>query len=271
MTDWDRQLSYGLRFDWGPAGAAALGPAAAALVIVDILSFTTAVTVAAEAGTRVYPYPWRDGSAAGFARRHGAELAAGRRAATAASPWSLSPAALRRAPAPAALVLPSPNGSAIAAAAAGQGPGGPVIAAGCLRNARAAGRWLARRGLGTPARPVAVIAAGEQWPGGALRPAVEDLLGAGAVLAAAVRSGAGPLSPEAAAAVAAFAGAGTAGAGTPASCLAAALAACSSGRELRAGGFADDVAIAAELDSTTIVPVLAGGAFTAESAGPENG
>jgi 2-phosphosulfolactate phosphatase len=269
MTDWHRQLSYGLRLDWGAAGAAALGPAVAALVIVDVLSFTTAVTVAAEAGTRVYPWPWRGGSAAEFARQRNAELAVGRRDATPASPWSLSPAALRRAPAPAALVLPSPNGSAIAAAAAGLGPGGPVVVAACLRNAQATGRWLARRGLGTADRPVAVIAAGEHWPDGALRPAVEDLLGAGAVLAAAVRHGAGPLSPEAAAALAAFAGAGPAG--TPAACLGAALAACASGRELRAAGFADDVAIAAELDSASIVPVLAGGAFRAESDAPENG
>jgi phosphosulfolactate phosphohydrolase-like enzyme len=44
-----------------------------------------------------------------------------------------------------------------------------------------------------------------------------------------------------------------------------------SGRELRAAGFADDVAVAAELDSAAIVPVLAGGAFRAESVPPENG
>jgi 2-phosphosulfolactate phosphatase len=276
MTDWHRQFSFGLRLDWGTAGAAALGPAVAALVIIDVLSFTTAVTVAAEAGTRVYPYPRRDASAAEFARRRNAELAVGRAAATPASPWSLSPAALRRAPAPAALVLPSPNGSAIAAAAASAGSGGPVVVAACLRNARATGRWLARRGLGTAARPVAVIAAGERWPDGSLRPAVEDLLGAGAVLAAAVRFGGGPLSPEAAAALAAFAGAGaartdTAGPATAAACLGAALAASASGRELRAAGFADDVAVAAELDSAAIVPVLSGGAFRAESVPPENG
>jgi phosphosulfolactate phosphohydrolase-like enzyme len=50
----------------------------AALVIVDVLSFATAVTVAAEAGTRVYPWPWRGGSAAEFARQRNAELASGR-------------------------------------------------------------------------------------------------------------------------------------------------------------------------------------------------
>ncbi|MEV0095209.1 hypothetical protein [Streptomyces sp. NPDC050738] len=90
-----------------------------------------------------------------------------------ASPWSLSPAALRRAPFVPRLVLPSPNGSAIAAAA-----GESAVLAGSLRNASAVGRWLADRGYGTLDRPVAVIASGERWPDGSLRPALEDLLGA---------------------------------------------------------------------------------------------
>src|SRR6185312_14290136 len=113
------------------------------------------------------------------ARSHQAELAVGRRAVSAARPWSLSPAALRRAPFVPRLVLPSPNGSAIcAAAAAGAGPGeaggeGAVAAgrpgvgvglgggsgggsvtviAGCLRNAAAVGRFL----RGSPG-PVTVV------------------------------------------------------------------------------------------------------------------
>src|SRR5882724_611215 len=115
-------VSYDVRFEWGPAGAAALAPSSSCLVVVDVLSFSTSVTVAAEAGTRVYPYAWRDESAAEFARSHQAQLAVGRRAVSAARPWSLSPAALRRAPFTPRLVLPSPNGSAICAAAvAGEG------------------------------------------------------------------------------------------------------------------------------------------------------
>ena len=59
---------------------------------------------------------------------------------------------------------------------------GCVVAA-SLRKASAVGRWLHDRGYGTD-RAVAVLPAGERWPDGSLRPALEDLLGAGAVLQA---------------------------------------------------------------------------------------
>ncbi|WP_427168214.1 hypothetical protein ACQF4J_42955 [Streptomyces sp. C1-1] len=68
------------------------------------------------------------------------------------------------------------------------------------------GRLPARQGHGTAERPLAVIAAGERWPDGSLRPALEDLLGAGAIIDELVSHGAGPLSPEAAAARACFTG-----------------------------------------------------------------
>lgn len=248
MNDWFLQQEHGVRFDWGPAGAQQLAQNAACLVVVDVLSFTTSVTVAVEAGTQVFPYAWRDETASAFARTKTAVLAAGRRAATSASPWSLSPAALRQAPFTPRLVLPSPNGSAIAAAA-----GDSTVVAGCLRNATAVGRWLARHGYGSAQRPVVVIAAGERWPDASLRPALEDLLGAGAIIAALESQGAGQLSPEAAAARACF---------TQTRDVGAAVAACSSGAELTRSGFADDVTIATELDASTIVPVLIDGAFS---------
>src|SRR5438477_189320 len=67
----------------------------------------------------------------------------------------------------------------LAGAAARPGAGAATGMAGCLRNAAAVGRFL-RGALGA----VTVIAAGERWPDGSLRPALEDLLGAGAILAA---------------------------------------------------------------------------------------
>ncbi|MGW0167643.1 hypothetical protein ACWDWT_21000 [Streptomyces sp. NPDC003343] len=67
MSNWFLQQGYGVRFEWGPTGARQLAQDAACLVVVDVLSFTTSVTVAVEAGTRVFPYAWRDETASAFA------------------------------------------------------------------------------------------------------------------------------------------------------------------------------------------------------------
>ncbi|MEU8540593.1 2-phosphosulfolactate phosphatase [Streptomyces sp. NPDC048717] len=244
-------------FGWGPAGARALAApdadradGAACVVVVDVLSFTTAVGVAVEAGTAVYPYRWRDESAAAYAREKDAVLAVGRRAATPEHPYSLSPAALRAAPAPARLVLPSPNGSTISAEAAA---GGATVIAASLRNAGAVARRLAAHGHDGAQRPLTIVAAGERWPDGSLRPALEDLLGAGAVLAAlrAERPDL-TLTPEATAAATLW---------TATKDPVAALHGCESGRELYAYGCARDVEVAAETDASAVVPVLVDGAF----------
>lgn len=76
-----RQSRAAVRFDWGLAGARAIAEGAAAAVIVDVLSFTTAVSVAVDSGVAVYPYRFRDTSAAAFAASRGALLAVGRREA----------------------------------------------------------------------------------------------------------------------------------------------------------------------------------------------
>jgi 2-phosphosulfolactate phosphatase len=244
------QGSCGVRFDWGATAAAALAAPDTCLVVVDVLSFTTSVSVAVEAGTRVFPYPVHDETAAAFARQQQAQLAARRRTAAPGAPWTLSPAALRQAPFTARLVLPSPNGSAISAAAS---VSGAVVIAACLRNAGAVGQWLTARGFGAPDRPVAVIAAGERWRDGSLRPALEDLLGAGAVISALRAAEAGPLSPEAQVTAACF---------EATSDVSSAIRQGGSGQELTGRGFGEDVAIATELDACAVVPVLTDGAFT---------
>jgi hypothetical protein len=53
------QIGYGVRFDWGAVGAARAGERTGVLVVVDVLSFTTAVTVAVERGVAVNPAAWR--------------------------------------------------------------------------------------------------------------------------------------------------------------------------------------------------------------------
>jgi 2-phosphosulfolactate phosphatase len=242
-----------VRFEWGLTGAVAVAEGASVAVVIDVLSFTTAVSVAVDAGIEVFPYRFRDATAAAFAASRGAVLAVGRREAGATG-VSLSPLSIQQAPVDGPLhrsgrlVLPSPNGSAISRQLSGSVP---VVAA-CLRNAGAVARWITRT---APPGPVAIIAAGERWPGDLLRPAVEDLWGAGAVITGLVAAGVTDLSPEAGSAVAAF----TTVAGT----LGAALAQCASGRELAEDGFGAEIPLAAELNVSASVPLLVGESFRA--------
>ena len=50
VLDAHRQTASTLRLEWGPTGAAAVGPGCGVAVVVDVLSFTTTVTVAADRG-----------------------------------------------------------------------------------------------------------------------------------------------------------------------------------------------------------------------------
>jgi 2-phosphosulfolactate phosphatase len=241
------QASYARRLEWGPAGAAALVADARPgdlAVVVDVLSFTTTLCVAVERGIAVHPCPWAAADAASYAAERGAVLAVGRREGRSPGAVSLSPVSFDRADGIERVVLPSPNGSAISR---GLADAGVRVVGACLRNASAVGRWLHDQ----PGR-VSVVAAGERWPDGSLRPAVEDLWGAGAVLAA---LGLEDASPEAETAVAAF--------DVVRARLPEALAASASGRELVAAGFPDDVAVAAAYDASLVVPVLDGEAFVA--------
>jgi 2-phosphosulfolactate phosphatase len=228
--------------DWGTTGAAAIAAGAHVAVVVDVLSFTTTLTVAVDRGFTVYPFRWKDDRAAAFAAERDATLAVGRSLRMGVS---LSPASVRSATGVERLVLPSPNGSAISTALAGSGAS--VVGA-SLRNRSAVARWLAPRVA--DGASVAVVAAGERWPDGSLRPAVEDLWGAGAVLAALVDLGASDLSPEARVAEQAFR--------AVTHQLPAALRECASGRELDAIGFGVDVDMAAEVDTSDVVPILDG-------------
>jgi 2-phosphosulfolactate phosphatase len=251
------------RFEWGEDGLRSLAPTAAVVVIVDVLSFTTAVDVAVGRGAAVIPYPVHDASAAEHAARRGAVLAGRVRRPTAEQPFTLSPSSLDAVPSGLRLLIPSVNGSALACIA--QELGAPVVLAGSLRNASAVAVRAREAAAGGG---VAVIAAGERWdvtssgtgvrpPVLRLRPAVEDLLGAGAVLAALDPAGAASpprCSPEAAAARAAFLAARPR--------LHDTLAASTSGRQLVEAGCAADVALAAAWDTSAVASELVDGVFT---------
>jgi 2-phosphosulfolactate phosphatase len=245
------QHGFAYRFGWGVEGLEALASACQVMVIVDVLRFTSAVSVAVAGGSTVYPYRWRDDTAEPYAAERGALLAGMREQ----GPVSLSPTDLLTLPSGSRIVLPSPNGSALSFRAHELEV--PFVLAGSMRNASATARralLLANGGA------VGVIASGERWPESAapLRPSVEDMLGAGAVLAALDPSGAisaPACSPEAAAARAVFIDAKPR--------LHDTLAASASGRELARIGFADDVETAAVLDADDVAAQLVDDAFIA--------
>jgi 2-phosphosulfolactate phosphatase len=224
--------------EWGPVGAKELAERCDVIVVVDVLSFSTALTVAVERGAKVWPHTGGE-SAGRLARDIDAVLAGSR---SSHEGLTLSPASLRALEPGARLVLPSPNGSSIAFAAVN---GTRPVVAGCLRNARAVARHLRDAGR------IGLVPAGERWGDGSLRPAYEDLVGAGAVVDRLTGQDPGlELTPEAEAAALAFR------ALRP-------LEGCPSGAELVQRGFAEDVRIAAEVDASDVVPVLVEGRFVA--------
>ena len=231
------QHGFEVRFGWGPNGLRTLAPLVEAVVIVDVLSFSTAVDVALDRGVVVFPYRWHNGTEFAFAASVGAEVAA----KEPGDGWSLRPSSLVEAPAGLRLLLPSPNGSALAFGASDAGASTTIV--GCVRNAEAVARSL------DDAESVAVIAAGERWRGtvGPLRPAIEDQLGAGRIVRALGRSS---VSPEARTAVQT--------ADVADDELAWLISESASGRELRSRGFAGDVRLAVDADCSAVVPKLDG-------------
>ena len=249
MSDGVAQTGAAYRFDWGIEGLDALAPHVGVLVIVDTLRFTSAVSAVIESGGTVIPARWADEGAAALAARSGAVLA-GRREDGGPS---LSPTDLLTLAAGTRLVLPSPNGATLAARACDLGV--VNVLAGCFRNATATARRARELAAGAP---IGLVASGERRPTGSVRAAVEDLLGAGAVLAAfdpAAATRPPCCSPEAAAARAAFVGARP--------LLVEHLLACESGRQLVGWGWDDDVHACAAVDVTDLAAQLVDGEFTA--------
>lgn len=156
----------------------------------------------------------------------------------------------------------SRNGAAVAAAAKDS-----VVLLGCLRNASAVARAIAELQERRQARTsVAVIAAGEADAAGAVRFAVEDQLGAGAITAALTDLGIDHTAPDAAVAAEGFRALRRA--------LRHMINASGSAREIADGVDATEqmtaagllpatAAGAAELDAHDVVPVLREGVFVA--------
>lgn len=228
--------------EWGEQGVENLAPISQVVVIVDVLSFSTCVEIATNNGAILFPYRCKDESAADYAKSVNAEVGSQKRSKS--DRYSLSPASLMNIPAGTRLVLASPNGAALTLRTKQT----PTLA-GCLRNAEAIAHFAQSYGY-----RISVIPAGEKLADGSLRPALEDLIGAGAILSYLN----GRLSPEAKAAVAVF--------HSFKDHLVTALKKCISGKELIAKGFETDVELAAELNTSSCVPLFTNNAYMKQKA-----
>jgi 2-phosphosulfolactate phosphatase len=226
---------FDLRCEWGEAGARLLASSSDVVVIVDVLSFSTCVDVAVSRGAEILPYPPDSPDLRAFAANRGAELAGRRGEAR----FSLSPVTFLEVSAGTRVVLPSPNGALASLASTAT-----LQLAGCLRNAESVARAAGEAGS-----RISVIPAGERWPGGALRPCLEDWIGAGCILSFLK----GRPSPEARAAMASFQ--------QIESSLEQALEECMSGEELRERGYPEDVRLAGMLNVSDAVPYFDGTAY----------
>ena len=143
------------RLDWGLAGVRQLAPVVDLVVIVDVLSFSTAVSIAVDQGARVVPFRSRDEGAAAHARSIGAVLASPNRNTRGPT---LSPASLTTLRSGQVADPPSPNGGTCAVEAAESGDDGRdrlPSQRNCRRSAdrrpwRFGGGHRLRRGLAGP-------------------------------------------------------------------------------------------------------------------------
>jgi 2-phosphosulfolactate phosphatase len=238
------QSPYRCRLDWGRHGARAAAERQDILVIVDTFSFSTAVVTAVQGGGLVYPCA-EDEQPGVLAQRIGGEVAVRRKDVPAKGRFSLSPLTYLHLAPGTRIVLASPNGATCSRYARAV----PFFFVGALVNAEAVAMVVSHL-LDTTDRCVTIIACGERWhppvADGALRVALEDYLGAGAILASLRYE----QSPEARVCAGAFTHSRRD--------IAALLWECGSGRELRSMGFPEDVRHAAQLNSYDAVPVMRG-------------
>lgn len=226
-----QQKKYEIKTEWGLSGIKALSSVTDLFIIVDVLSFSTSVDIALSRGAKVIPYRYKDNSAAEFAEKNNAILAAEKRDKSA---YSLSPSSLKNIPANTKLVLPSPNGATLSLSC-----GDIPVIAGCLRNAKAAADYAMKH-----FQRISVIPAGEKWEDGSIRFAIEDLIGAGAIISYLQ----GNFSPESKIALSVYQSAKNN--------LADEIKNCISGRELIEKGFTEDVELACEINESNCVPLL---------------
>ncbi|MBE2228665.1 MAG: 2-phosphosulfolactate phosphatase [Ignavibacteria bacterium] len=226
--------------EWGIEGINKFSLHSEVTIIVDILSFSTCVDIALSRKAFVYPYKFKDNSAIEYAKAINAELAQYNRSR---DKISLSPLSLKKLSEGKRIVLPSPNGSELSLSSKSR-----VTMCACLRNYRVVAEYV-----NSISKSVVVVPAGEKWQNSTIRFAIEDYLGAGALLSELK----GELSAEAKAAKNLFV------ALKPD--LRRIISGSLSGKELIEKGFPEDVDLALESNKGKTIPILAGNFYTNSS------
>src|SRR5262245_56868978 len=173
-----------VRLAWGRRGAHDAAERGDILVVVDTLRFSTAAATAVHHGALIYPCATDEALYTALAQRVGGEVALHHAAAPTLTRYSLSPRSFLNFEPGARVVLPSPNGSTCSQ----YGSQAPALFVGALVNAQAVAAAVSSLLNDAEYLNVTALACGERWrtpdDEGALRFAVEDYLGAGAILSA---------------------------------------------------------------------------------------
>ena len=234
------QHPYRCRFDWGRHGVRQAVERNDILVIVDTISFSTTVATAVHNGGLIYPCSM-DEDVNALAQRIGGEAAVHRRDVPEYGRFSLSPTTFLTIEPGTRVVLASPNGATCSRYAEQV----PYLFVGALINAQAAANVISSL-LEQTDLSVTIIACGERWnpptEDGSLRFAIEDYLGAGAILSYIHHE----KSPEARVCEGAFL--------QVQHDIKSLLWDCDSGRELREKGYEGDVIQASQLNVYETVP-----------------
>ncbi len=231
------QFNFSVNLEWGINGIKKYFNTTDLFIIVDVLSFSTCVDIAENNGAGIIPFKWKNGRALEYAKSINSECASLHRSKT---EYSLSPVSLLNIKAGTNLVLPSPNGSELSLST-----GNKTTLCGCIRNAESIGQYAAETG-----KNITVIAAGEKWSDESLRLAIEDLIGAGAILCHLKNN----LSPECKTAIAVFK--------KFENNLFQSIRDSVSGQELIDREYEEDIKLASNLNVSRCVPVLLNGIYT---------
>ncbi len=169
-----------INLDWKPAGVTKAAERGDVIVIVDTLSFSTTVATAVSNGAMIYPcFPTDD--PASLALSHDAKVAIKRGEVSGEDQFSLSPDSFSNIKPGTRVILPSPNGAVCCRSAVKA----QSVFVGTIVNASATAEAISKL-INRENLSVTIIACGEREAygvdSGEIRFALEDYLGAGAII-----------------------------------------------------------------------------------------